>query len=284
MAAADADERGVPEPSPAALRGDLRSALGEACGVGALAAWRRGWVLSALGRYGEALRELERAAAGGAATAAAAAVTRGAILRQVGLHEHAEAAELAALALRPPGLVVAALAVGLVADGVGRGAGTDELAERLRAAERAVHAAGDERQRVRLGWVRGEVALVAGDAVAAFDDFTRARGRAERLGWRRHVAKSELFRAGAAAARGDADTASALAHIARGLAGVCAAAPLRWPALLVLADAAGLRHEHERASRLRHAAAAELSVRLATLPAELAAHARRRPPAVWLLG
>lgn len=214
----------------AALRGDLTAALAVADD-----GWPRGWGLAAMGRYGEALTALEAVIAAADAAdwrmRAAAHVTRASVLRQVGLHARAAHDDGSAALLDPES---PAPLIGLVADGVGLGAG--DLQARLAAAT-AVRPVAGWRQAVRLAWVTGEVALVEGDlrtAAAAFDD---GLTRATQVRARRHAAKSLLFRAAVHGAEGAADAATAMAGKAAAEAAACGAAPLVWPALLVAADA-----------------------------------------------
>lgn len=93
---------------------------------------------------------------------------RGRILRELGLHAAAEERELAALELAEDPVDAAMLRVSLAADAVGHGdAGV--AAERLATAQAAVAALHDgpraARQRLRLGWVTTEVALLTGAPV-----------------------------------------------------------------------------------------------------------------------
>jgi hypothetical protein len=271
---------------------------------GRAAAWRLGWVLVAMGRYGEALAALDAAegrvqrgdapAGGPDVVAAAACATRASLLRQVGLHERAEAHDRAGLAhlgaggpgpavrdRRPAGAaaacaasagVAANLRVGLVADAVGRGL-ADELSSRLADAERAVAVVVGARQRIRLGWVAGEVAMVGQRWAGARARFETAAASAGRLGWRRHESKSLLFAGAACAAAGDAPAADRRLRRALDLAEACGARPLRWPCELLLADLE--QRDEVRSDRLRAAAQADRDALLATLPEPLGAEARR---------
>ncbi len=263
-----------------------RAAEDHADATPAVRAWAAGWAAQATGRYGQALDLLDEAEADGAAlTLAAALATRAALLRQVGLHERAEEADehgRRALTGVPPSParddVAAGLAIGAVADDVGRG---DRAAqwERLDAAAVAVERAG-ERQRLRLGWVVGEVALVHDDPGGATRALAAAAERAGRAGWPRHEAKSLVFLTAAETLIGERE--AALEHARRGLALAeqSDARPLVWPGLLVLA----LLVTGAEAAGHRRAAARELDALLRGLPAELEAEARAAPSARSLLG
>lgn len=267
-----------------ALAGRLQAALADAQAAGG-SAWRRGWILAAMGRYGEALEELDAAEKGTAVVAAAACGTRASVLREVGLHTRAETEDRRGVAYLQQGgdpqgkscqEVRAGLRIGLVADGVGLGLDRGELDRDLRAAIEAVAAGGSTRQQVRLDRVTGEVALAAGEAVVAATWYQRARRRAVDHGLARHEAGSLVRLAGANAAAGTYEQAAALAAEGLELATRCGAEPLRWQALLLLDEASGdLRH--------RCAAAGVLGSLLAHLPPDLHAEARTRPPAAALL-
>jgi tetratricopeptide (TPR) repeat protein len=275
-----------------ALRGELARALDEPSPDPAAAAWRRAWLLAAAGSYAEALQHLEAADQhADAALGAAAGVTRASVLRQLALHERAEAQDVRSLALldvAPPDHparrdLLAAGRIGLAADAVGTDPGNGALLDWRLADARAVAAGAGARQQVRLAWVSGEVELCRGNWAGAARAFAEARDRSVQLGARRHEAKSLLFLAGACAAEGSTEAASAHARTAEELARVCGAGPLVWPALLVQAEAAGRSGRVDQSERLLDLAADELRPLLEGLPPDLAADARARPPAAWLL-
>lgn len=266
-----------------ALAGRLDAALADADGSGG-SAWKRGWILAAMGRYGRALDALDAAEKGPPAVAAAACATRASVLRQVGLHARAQAEDRRGLdhlreGADPQGEacreVRAALRIGLVADGVA-GGDREEIDNHARAAADAVAAGVSTRQRVRLERVTGEAALAAGDATGAATWFQRARRRAIDHGLSRHEASSLVLLGVANAAAASYEQAAALATAGLELATRCGAEPLRWPALLVLGEASG-------DPRHRSAAAGVLGTLLARLPPDLHAEARARPPAATLL-
>lgn len=138
------------------------------------------------------------------------AAERGRIVRELGLHGAAEALELPALLGAEDPVDVAMLRISLAADAVGLG-DASRAVRRLAAARRAVDALPDTpraaRQRLRLGWVSTEVALVTGHAPSLggtprWDESARAPLLPPDLAWGSafHRAKALLF---AGVARGD---------------------------------------------------------------------------------
>jgi hypothetical protein len=93
----------------------------------------------------------------------------------------------------------------------------------------------------------------------------------------RHLAKSLLFLAAAYTAGGDRLAARTATQSALDLATICGADPLRWPALVILAQQAG------DPDPLLNSAAAILRPMIDGLPGDLRAEAASRPPASWLL-
>ena len=245
--------------------------------------WRRAWLLTAAGRYGDALEACELAKQGAPIVQAAELMAEAMLYRQVSLHARAEVADdlaletLRASRVRSPS-VRAAIRVGQVADAVGLGADDAVLARRVKVAAGAVTTAGSWRQKVRLTWVRGEVAMVRG----AYRDADRAFGTGARIahdqGARRHEAKSLIFLAAASAAREQQSEAVRLARRGLQLAARCGAAPLVWPAELILAEVDTDTAE-EHLDRARRVAGGLID----SLPEPLQAEARARPPASWLL-
>lgn len=267
--------------SPAALQGDLGQALAEVEGVeGDWAAWREGWALAAMGRYGGALTALD--SCNEPLPSAAAAVTRASILRQVALHAEASVADAAARAAldhAPSGPqraeLAAAVAIGEVADAVGLG-DDDRLAGRLEAATAAVAATTSWRQRLRLGWVTGEVAMVERRWNQAADAFTAAAGLAGEAGAVRHHAKSMVFVAAASSSAGDRANAGLLAAEALRSATIVGADPIRWPAALVLAGVRAAEDQTEEATGLLDEATTILGRLLDSLPEQYRPAAARR--------
>lgn len=256
--------------SDQAERGELSAALDAAGG-----AWERGWVLAAMGRFGEALRLLDEAADG--PDAARAQGTAASVYRQLALHERAEALDDAALALAVDPDVVAGLRVGNVADALGLGLRA-QWRDRLAVARAAVEAGGDWRQRVRLAWVAGETDMYEGDPQAAAPHFAEAVARSIERGARRHEAKSHLFLGAAHAALRNLGAAAGHAEAALSLARQCGARPIEWASALVLAE---VGRDPEA-----HVAQARVALRgiVDGLPDELRAAALAREPARTLLG
>jgi tetratricopeptide (TPR) repeat protein len=288
MTAGTAEPVGTGTPAPslgrAALSGRLEHAMAALEGqTGPAAAWKRAWLHTAAGRYGEALAECALAREGSPVLVASALMTEAMLYRQVSLHDRAEAADAEALAtLRRARVrcapVRAAIRVGQVADAVGLGAESRVLSGRLQVAASAVTAAGSWRQGVRLTWVRGEVLMVGGAYTRAARVFAGGAKVASDQGARRHHAKSLIFLAAARAASGDRAEARRLAGRGLQLAARCGAAPLIWPAELILAEVdpdGAARH----LARARQFAAGVL----ATLPEDLEREALARPPASWLV-
>jgi tetratricopeptide (TPR) repeat protein len=256
--------------SEEAQRGELAVALEVAGG-----AWERGWVLAAMGRFGEALRLLGEACQG--PDAARAHGTAASVYRQLALHDRAEAEDDAGLALVDDPPVEAGLRVGKVADALGLGL-RDAWRGRLGEARAAVEGHGDWRQRVRLAWVAGETELYEGDAEAAAPHFAEAVARSIESGARRHEAKSHLFLGAAHATLRNLGAAEGHAEAALGLARQCGARPIEWAARLVLAESGRDPEAHVAQAR------AALGGIIEGLPGELRAAALTREPARTLLG
>jgi tetratricopeptide (TPR) repeat protein len=230
--------------------------------------WLLGVALGATGRYGAALEVLAplsavpgdpcppRAAGPYPALAAAAVAS---IHRQLGRHACARLYDEAGL--RCAGEDVEAsfdCTLGLAADAVGLGERERAEAEFARAAALLDAAAllGTEgcqeagpavpagpalpdrwaRQRVRLAWVRTELALLGDLPQQAVMAGREAVWRAEAVAMPRHLAKSLLFLGVALRQAGSVSQALATLQEAAALAEVLGARPLRWPALRVVAD------------------------------------------------
>jgi hypothetical protein len=208
--------------------------------------WLLGVCLGAAGRYGEsweALRpviEGSTRAAGERLTAGLAAACSASMHRQIGQHAEAQALDERGLAwatpLGVPGTeAVLDCAVGHVADAVG----LEDLPgarKRLQHAEGLLTGAGEAvrwRARVRLAWVRAEVALLDGDASAAVAAATGAMALSEASAAPRHVVKSQLFLGVAQATAGHAEAVGTL-RAAASAAQNLGVLPLVWPARAVL--------------------------------------------------
>ncbi|MFP5219344.1 MAG: hypothetical protein ACLGIG_06340 [Actinomycetes bacterium] len=257
---------------PAAAVGALEQAVvlaqsqGRAAEVAA-AAWLLGVALGAGGRYGGALTVLsplvEAGRADGASPehrlfAALASSTIASVHRQLGRHAIARDADLTARELADGAAEAAFDAeLGLASDAVGL-EDVDEAQTRLAAARELVPSRSDEwwRQRVRLGWVEAEVALLEGrqdDAAAAA---LASIELAEQARAPRHVAKGLLIRGIALVSGADEDAAGTLRRAAT-LAESLGAVPLIWPARALLG---ALLAEQDPAESTRSLAAARSAV------------------------
>jgi tetratricopeptide (TPR) repeat protein len=206
------------------------------------AAWLLGVALGAAGKYGSALAFLEplaeRAAVDHPARrlfASLAASTAASVHRQLGRHaaarvldEHAE--ELAGDAAEA--LFDARL--GLAADAVG----LDDATTARSCLEQATMLLEGRtdwwRQRVRVLWVRAEIALLTGDPAAAVKAAEKAVTLAEGSGAPRHVAKSLLFLGVAQVQDGDPAEAAVTLRRAATLSESLGCLPLVWPSRAVL--------------------------------------------------
>lgn len=253
------------------------------------AQWLLGVCLGAAGQFGSAATALRvllelppspsadvRHYAGEAACALAS------IHRQVGRFADAEAFDSWAGQVAPTDpFVQFTSTLGRTADAVG--ALDRDRALRLLTEARQLCSDAPEwwRERVRLGWVQSEVALLVGrpdDAVAAL---TRSVAEAERLGAPRHVAKSLSFLGVSQRAVGDAN---ALTTLGRGalLAESLGAWPLVWATRGLLANwLAGT--DPEQAERSRRSAEHAVRIMAADLPPELVGSWLQRPDVAPLL-
>lgn len=220
------------------------------------AAWLLGVCLGAGGHYGAALTVLAPLSAADTDRpdrqlfSSLASSTVASVHRQLGRHEDARAWDEQARVLAgdaPEAVFDAEL--GLAADAIGLGQeGTASSA--LDAAEQLVADRADWwRQRVRLGWVRGELALLAQRPADAVEHTAAAVALAEASGAPRHVAKGTMFTGIGQVQLGDLDAAAASLRRAAGLAESLGAVPLVWPtrALLGALVAGTAPDESERA-------------------------------------
>ena len=246
------------------------------------ATWLLGVCLGAAGRYGPALRALDplvtvTGTATGRVFASLAAATVASVHRQLGRHDVAQGydeAALAASADTAEGRFDALL--GLAADAVGRG---DEATARARLTE-ATDLVGERtdwwRQRVRLGWVAAEVALLAGSPADAVTAAADAVQRAERSDAPRHVAKGLLFLGVAQVEAGREAQAVTTLRRAALLAESLGTRPLQWPVRAVLGALLAETAPAESAQCLAVARRAVESI-AADLPDDLAAEWLARP-------
>ncbi|HEY5136138.1 MAG TPA: hypothetical protein VIJ41_10120 [Candidatus Nanopelagicales bacterium] len=205
------------------------------------AAWLLGVCLGAAGRYGAAMTVLEPLANSAPEApdrrlfASLAGATLASISRQLGRHAEGRAIDERALELAgdaPEARFDAVL--GLAADAVGLA----EVMQADAALAEAVHLAdgrGDWwRQRVRLDWVRAEIALLREHPDEAVARATSAITLAEASGAPRHVAKGLLFLGVSQVQSGDHAEAAASLRRAATLAESLGCIPLVWPARAVL--------------------------------------------------
>ena len=205
------------------------------------AAWLLGVCLGAAGRYGAAMTVLEPLANSAPEApdrrlfASLAGATLASISRQLGRHAEGRAIDERALELAGDAAEARFDAVlGLAADAVGLA----EVVQADAALAEAVHLAdgrGDWwRQRVRLDWVRAEIALLREHPDEAVARATSAITLAEASGAPRHVAKGLLFLGVSQVQSGDHVEAAASLRRAATLAESLGCIPLVWPARAVL--------------------------------------------------
>jgi tetratricopeptide (TPR) repeat protein len=261
---------GRPDAGVQPLRTAVELAVAEEMPAEAAAAgWLLGVCLSSAGRYGAALAVLEPVVAGAGSGAdhetaedrllgALAAATVASIHRQLGRHSVAQGYDETALSVSDgAGEAGFDALLGLAADAVGLG-DAGAAAERLQAAADLAEGRPEWwRQRVRLDWVRAEVALLedrAQDAVAAAH---AAVELAEHSGAPRHVAKGLLFQGVAQVQAGRVGEATATLRRAAILAESLGTVPLQWPVRAMLA---ALLAEDSPAESERSLAAARRAV------------------------
>lgn len=130
-------------------------------------AWRHGLLWAWAGRYDRAWAWWDRVLE--PAYAARVRAARAQTLRDLSLHERAEAEDRAGLAIANRPEDRAALLIGYVADAIGLANGP-EVRHRFRQASREVALLGDsvdaELERIRYGWVAAEIQLITGEGDA----------------------------------------------------------------------------------------------------------------------
>jgi tetratricopeptide (TPR) repeat protein len=213
----------------------------------AASGWLLGVCLSSAGRYGAALVVLDPVVASAGPGAddqsaeaqllgALAAATVASIHRQLGRHAVAQGYDDTALAVSDgAGEAGFDALLGLAADAVGLGdPGT--AAHRLQAAADLANGRPEWwRQRVRLDWVRAELALLEERAEDAVTAAHAAVELAEQSGAPRHVAKGLLFLGVAQVQAGRPGEATATLRRAAILAESLGTVPLQWPVRAMLA-------------------------------------------------
>jgi tetratricopeptide (TPR) repeat protein len=260
----------------------------------AAAAWLLGVAHAAAGRYGSALSALlplTDADAGGDSGespesrlfASFAAASAASVHRGLGRHPVARELDERALALsdeRAESTFDASL--GLASDAVGLGE-LDAAQSWLQRADELARdqSAGWWRQRVRLGWARAEVALLAEEPNDAAVSAAASVEEAERARAPRHVAKGLLFQGVAELTVGSPAAVGSLrraATLGEGL-GVL---PVVWQARALLGAVVAGTDPNESAKSLSAARAAVLSM-AADLPSDLRDEWLRRPNVSALL-
>jgi hypothetical protein len=214
---------------------------------------------------------------------ALAEATLASIHRQLGGHAAARAHDESALTLSG-GVGEAGFdaLLGLSADAVGLGDAT--VAQDHLAAAAALAASHPEwwRQRVRVGWVQTEVALLEGRPDDAVGTAAASVDRAEKAGAPRHVAKGLLFQGVAQVEAGHHDAAAAILRRAGLLAESLGTLPLLWPARAVLGALVDERDAQE-SQRCFDSARRAVEVMAADLPDGLRADWFARPDVAALL-
>jgi tetratricopeptide (TPR) repeat protein len=288
-----AGERAAFHGRPAAGVDPLRRAVETATAEGlaaeaAGAGWLLGVCLASAGRYGDALEVLDPLAAGAGSAesrvlGALSGATVASVHRQLGRHSVAQGYDERALeGSGGTGEAGFDALLGLAADAVGLGdveAATGRLGQ-------ATALTGDRadwwRQRVRLGWVRAEVALLDGRAEEAATSAHAAVDLAEQSGAPRHVAKGLLFLGVAQVEAGELADAATVLRRAGLLAESLGTLPLQWPARAVLG--ALLAEEAPEESERALAAARRAVTAIAdNLPEPLRAEWLGRPDVAALL-
>lgn len=247
----------VPLERAAALAADLADS-----GRRARAEWLLGVCRTAIGRYGQALAGLTAVVSDSTlpeldrALPAAAVAT---VQRQLGRPGQAREWDQVALQSAVGSAEAECEAwLGLASDAVGLlepATGEEALA---RVEGILTDNAQWWRQRIRVDWIRAELALVADQPGGARASAERALDAAESAGAPRHIAKSLLIAGVAATAQGHPDAAMDLLSRAAVLAEGLGALPLVWPSRALLG---ALQEQSAPGEAERSLAAARLAVR-----------------------
>jgi tetratricopeptide (TPR) repeat protein len=263
-----AGERAAFHGRPAAGIDPLRRAVDAATAEGLVAeaagaGWLLGVCLASAGRYGGALDVLDPLVAGAGSAesrvlGALASATVASVHRQLGRHSVAQGYDERALeGSGGTGEAGFDALLGLAADAVGLG----DVAAATGRLDEATELTGERtdwwRQRVRLGWVRAEVALLEGRPGDAATSAHASVDLAEQSGAPRHVAKGLLFLGVAQVEAGQLADAAAVLRRAGLLAESLGTLPLQWPARAVLG---ALLAEEEPVESERALAAARRAV------------------------
>lgn len=212
--------------------------------------WNRAVALGGQGRYSLGTAELdalERSIPVGDMLGSLAASTRASWLRQIGRHVVAARYDGLALArcgplrghMSPSATSAYCDAVtGLAADALGTGRFGTAGALLARAAEAlAAHEDGAQvlwRPRLRLLWVRAELAMMSGDGVSSVRHALDARSIATDTTSLRHRIKTDLIVAAAYSSVGDGDRAVAEARTVLDACSEHGLVPLRWASAMLL--------------------------------------------------
>lgn len=234
---------GRPASGVVALESAFERARSDGKGAEATAAaWLLGVCLAAAGKFGGSLAVLEPLVAAGTSDvperrlfAALAASTSAAVRRQLGQLHEAKLLDDAAYAYSdgaPEAMFDAT--IGLAADAVISDDATtaQHLLEQARLLADGHH--DWWRQRVRLGWVEAEVALLLGDPARAAETLLQAVQLAEVSGAPRHVAKTLLLLAVAQVQGGELAEAENTLRRSATLAESLGALPTLWPSRALL--------------------------------------------------
>jgi tetratricopeptide (TPR) repeat protein len=222
------------------------------------ARWLLAVCLSAAGRFGAAIEVLDEVVrvhdedpVDRRTLAALGGSTLASVHRQLGRHAQARAHDELALT-RSEGVGEAAFdaLLGLAADAVGLGEREVARDNLESAAALVADRAEWWRQRVRLGWVRAEIALLETDPEAAIEAAGGAVDLAEHSGAPRHVAKGLLFQGVAQIEAGRPEEAAATLRRGALLAESLGTLPLLWPARAVLGALLAGAHRDESARSL----------------------------------
>ena len=283
---------GRPASGVTALESAFERAREEGRGAEATAAaWLLGVCLAAAGKFGGSLAVLEPLVAAGESEvperrlfAALAAATSASVRRQLGQQDAARALDQAAYTFSEgaPEATFDAL-LGLAADAVAveDAATAEQLVGQAR--ELASGHVDWWRQRVRLAWVEGELALLAGDAAAAEAVLMPAVQLAEASGAPRHVAKGLLLVAVAQVQGGRLAEAEGTLRRAATLAESLGALPTLWPSRALLGALLEETAPAESAKSLASARSGVISI-ADDLPDDLRGVWLDRPDVAALLG
>ena len=254
------------------------------------AAWLLGVALAAGGRYGGAFTVLSPLVDGSGASdapetrlfGALAAATVASVHRQLGRHPLARDYDERGLALSEGrGEAGFDCLLGLAADAVGVGDAETARGQFTEAAGLLADRDDWWRQRVRLDWVRAEVAMLVGEPEEAGAFAAAAVERAEQARAPRHVAKGLLFQ-GVAEVQAGAQEAVGTLRRAATLADGLGCLPLVWPARAVLGALLAGAAPEESARCLAAARSAVLTI-ASDLPAAVREEWLTRPNVSALL-